>query len=156
MQLHNPVPVFVFSRHGSHKRVLEFSFFLRTGKFPRHPSPENGFDFLFCGRRIHNIVQCVVAQFAAVCGKEIQPAVQHFFQICKAADLHAGSHFQLGNIFRISYFFQIHCLIRPPGRQNSYRKGFVCCQLLMPFQGVRRIVCGADRIHVAHHDQSAG
>ena len=63
---------------------------------------------------------------------------------------------QLRDVFRPGCLFQVHRFVRTPGRQHRYRETLVPRQLFMPFQRIRRIVRGADGIHVAHHDQAPG
>ena len=98
----------------------------------------------------------MVAQFAPVGSKEIQPFVQGILQVGKGCDLHTGCLFQLRNVFRPGCLFQVHGLVRTPGRQYRHREGFVRRQLLMPLQRICRIIRRADCIHIAHHDQAPG
>ena len=88
--------------------------------------------------------------------EEIQPCVQGFLQAGKAVDLHAGCFFQPRDIFGIIRFFQVHGLVRAPGRQHRHREGFVRRQLFMPLQAVHRIIRCADGLHIAHHNEPAG
>ena len=156
MQLHHPSALRIFRRHGFHEGILEFRFLVRIRHCAFHPVPEDFFNLFFLRRGIHHIVQRVVAQLASPLHKEVQPLVQRFQQRFEGINFHARRCFQLCDVFRIGCLFKVHGFVRTPGRQHGDREALVRRQFLMPFKGVRRIIRCADRVHVAHPDQSPG
>ena len=82
-------------------------------------------------------------------GPKVTAIGESCFQISEGIDGHAGSSCQLTDVIHIIGLLDVHCSVGTPSGKYLYIKGGVFCNLLMPFQGINRIIGSAQKSHVA-------
>ena len=155
MQLHHPVHALVLAGHIGHKGELEPVFVLRGGDFSGQAGLEDGLHLVVRRGGVHHVVQRVVAQHALVLGEVGHALFQRFPEGGKAVDIDAGDLGELGDVVQVRVLLQVHRLVGTPGGQHGSLEGGVGGQLLVPLQGIHRVVGGADGLDIGHVDEAA-
>ena len=155
VELHGPIQLFVFPAHKAHEGGLVGQFFLPRNLLPAQPLGKDGLHGFFIGRDVHHVLQGMVGQAAAILMEIRHAGTQGFLHVRKGGNRLPGYLSQPGQVIHPPGSLDIHGLVRPPGRQYRYGERSVISQLLMIFQGIYRIIRGANQRYMAAEDQVA-
>ena len=153
MKLHYPAAVVVLVRNEQHERRLELVLSICVRDRAVESCRKDCLEFLLAGEDALYCVEAVVAELAAVSRKEVHALLEGSFEVSKCVNLHARSFAELCDILRPSGLLDVHSLIGSPCRKNFRLEAGVCGDLLVPLEGVHRIVSGADSLDVALGDE---
>ena len=103
-----------------------------------------------------HLIQSMVGNPCAV-GVEIgHPLFQGFDDVGCGANCHAGDFRKPGHVFRKAGAVHVHGLVGAEGGQHPGLEGSIRRDFVVPFQGIHRVVGGADELHVEFFNESPG
>ena len=148
VKLHGPVPLGVAPCQVGQQRPLILPHLLFRHGFSRQAAPDHAIQFLRAGRGVPQVVQAVVGHLAAVLCEEVHPVIQGGQQAPPSVDVHPCGGGEPGQIVWEVLLFHVNRLVRPECGEHFGFQGMVGSQPLVPFQGVRRIISGAQKGHI--------
>ena len=156
MQLHhNAQPMVCLAQAHQDSGLIALGF-LKGNRAARHNLLISRVRCLVADRAERDIIQAVVGSAATHLGEELQPLnnrgahIVQGFQLVLADRLGKCRH-----IIGKAGFIDIDGLVRAEGRADLALDGIVRRNLLVPFQGINRVVCRTDERHVGLLNQPA-
>ena len=152
MKLHHPVPLGVLLPHRQQQGGVVSKLLLPRDALPRLGPRENIVQLGLVRLHAEAVVQRVVGHPAAVLVEILDPLRQRPAHIAHRLDGVAHHLFQPGHVLGEVRLVRAHGLVRAERRQHRRRRGRVRGQQLVGLQIVRRVVGGADQLHVGPPD----
>ena len=148
MDLHDHVTLVVLLCKEDEHRVLVLGSLICSHSFTVHGLLQDRIDLRLLSRSVCNVTNAVVSNGAAHGLEEIETVSNCLLEGIHIADGDAGSLGKLCDVRSEGRKLDVVQLVRSPCRKYLYVEACVVLDLLMPLEGIDRVIGGADELYV--------